>query len=292
MLAARVSVVIPLYNAASYIQETLDSIAAQDHPPHEVIVVDDGSSDGGAAIARGHPVRPRVLAQPNRGPAAARNAAVEIASGDLIALVDADDLWQPHKLARQVTALQERPDVAWSCTHYQTFVGDTPGRRTFTITRPLEHPPTLLAMLEGGNQVGSSTVVVRRDAWRKVGGMDEGRSLLPGGEDFHLWLRLARLHPPHYDPEVLTSYRVRTTGLVGADWRRAALFETRAIASFLAAEPDLARALFGSSSRAFQLSRVPRLVARWKGSRRAVLRPRALLTVLRCWAELAGFVRA
>lgn len=101
----QISVVIPAYNAARTIGETLDSIASQTRLPDEVIVVDDGSSDETASVARTHHFGPRVIMQANAGAATAINTGISKANGDLIAFLDADDLWLPGKLDSQERAL-------------------------------------------------------------------------------------------------------------------------------------------------------------------------------------------
>ncbi|MCS6931141.1 MAG: glycosyltransferase [Acetobacteraceae bacterium] len=98
MRSERVAVLIPARDAAATLAETLDSLAAQTRPPDEVIVVDDGSRDGTAALARRHPLAPRVLAGPGRGPAAATNLGVRAASAGWIAALDADDLAPPERI--------------------------------------------------------------------------------------------------------------------------------------------------------------------------------------------------
>jgi glycosyltransferase involved in cell wall biosynthesis len=90
-----VSVVTPVYNGEAFLRETLESIFAQDYEPFEVIVVDDGSTDGSAAIARSYPAA-RYIRQHNQGPAAARNAGIAAARGEFLAFVDADDVALPH----------------------------------------------------------------------------------------------------------------------------------------------------------------------------------------------------
>src|SRR5262249_15019068 len=112
-----VSVVVPAYNAERTLRETLDSVLGQTLQDFEVLVVDDGSSDATAAVARdaGDP-RVRVLSVPNGGVARARNLGIQEANGDLIAFLDADDLWRPRKLERQVEALEARPRAGMSFT--------------------------------------------------------------------------------------------------------------------------------------------------------------------------------
>jgi len=96
-----VSVVIPVYNAEPFLREALDSVLAQDYEPFEVIVVDDGSTDGSGTIARSYP-EVRYLRQENQGPAVARNAGIAAAQGEFLAFFDADDVMLPNKLSVQV----------------------------------------------------------------------------------------------------------------------------------------------------------------------------------------------
>src|SRR5262245_28086013 len=100
-VSTTISVIIPCYNAAPFLGETLDSIRAQTYSPLEVIVIDDGSTDDSHVIAEsfGHPVR--VIRQANQGESIARNRGIDEAKGEWIALLDADDLWNQNKLQRQ-----------------------------------------------------------------------------------------------------------------------------------------------------------------------------------------------
>lgn len=104
-----ISVIIPVYNGERYLAEAITSVLRQSLLPTEIIVVDDGSTDGSAAVAAGFGGRVRVNTQPNAGPAAARNLGVQMAHGDLLAFLDADDLWLPDKLTRQLAYLQADP---------------------------------------------------------------------------------------------------------------------------------------------------------------------------------------
>src|SRR5205085_1356900 len=100
---------IPCYNGARFLRETLHSVLRQTYPVHEVIVIDDGSTDESASIAAsfGSPVR--VIRQANHGESIARNRGIELAVGDWIALLDADDIWEPSKLERQAHAVRSAP---------------------------------------------------------------------------------------------------------------------------------------------------------------------------------------
>ena len=116
-----ISVVIPCYNAESFLRETIDSALSQTHPPKEVIVVNDESTDGSAAIAESYGPPVRVIHQRNQGETASRNTGMAAATGDWIALLDADDLWVPNKLERQLAALKDAPeDIV--CVYSDRFV--------------------------------------------------------------------------------------------------------------------------------------------------------------------------
>jgi glycosyltransferase involved in cell wall biosynthesis len=117
-----ISVVIPCYNGARFIRETLESVRAQTRPVLEVIVVDDGSTDDSAAIAESFGPLVRVIRQPNQGESVARNRGIDEAKGDWIAFLDADDLWLPEKNEKQLTSLT--PGAIASCTGYYAFTDD------------------------------------------------------------------------------------------------------------------------------------------------------------------------
>jgi glycosyltransferase involved in cell wall biosynthesis len=114
-----VSVIVPAHNAEKFLAEALASILAQDYRPIEVIVVDDGSTDGTATIAQAY-TDVRYVFQKKQGAAAARNAGLAICSGALIAFLDADDLWVPNKLSRQSAYLDEHPEAV--CVSGKTFL--------------------------------------------------------------------------------------------------------------------------------------------------------------------------
>lgn len=126
-----VSVVIPCYNAEHFIGETIQSVLRQTRPVNEVIVVDDGSTDDSARTAEsfGHPVR--VVRQSNKGECGARNRGIKEAKGNMIAFVDADDLWHPEKIQLQLAYLDKHPEVGAVITSVALFADHIQNRRIF-----------------------------------------------------------------------------------------------------------------------------------------------------------------
>ena len=116
-----VSCILPVYNGERYLSQALNSILAQSHRPSEIIVVDDGSTDGTAAVVSRYGSRVRYLWQPNSGPAAARNIGLSVVLGEFVAFLDADDLWHPEKLKRQMARFEAHPVLDLCVTHVQNF---------------------------------------------------------------------------------------------------------------------------------------------------------------------------
>jgi glycosyltransferase involved in cell wall biosynthesis len=211
---SRVAVIIPVY-AAAFLDEALASVLGQVRPADQVIVIDDGSPDSAVvheAVSR-WPGRVTLLRQANAGAAAARNAGLTAASTDWVAFLDADDRWLPDFLARQMSFLDERPDVdlVWADA---TVVGDTPAAgRTFMSMCPSSGPVTLESLLAQTCNVLTSTVVVRRRLVIEAGSFDVA---LRRGQDFDLWLRLvSRGARAAYHDEVLAVRRLHGENLSG-----------------------------------------------------------------------------
>ncbi len=116
-----VSCIVGVHNGERYLEETLRSILGQSWRPIEVLVIDDGSTDGTAAVARRLAPDVEYRWQPNAGPAAARNTGIRAARGDCLAFLDADDLWHPEKIARQMACLAARPELGFCLAHVQNF---------------------------------------------------------------------------------------------------------------------------------------------------------------------------
>ncbi|MEW5806018.1 MAG: glycosyltransferase [Acidobacteriota bacterium] len=216
-----VSVIIPAYNSERYIEEALESALAQTFPGIEIIVVDDGSTDGTASILKKYEGRIRYFFQENRGLAAARNSGIKLASGSYLAFLDADDLFLPEKIALQKNFLDAHPEAAMVFSDFEYFGGSL-----------LRHPiPDSFKRGEGDpfidlflfNCIAIPTILTRKESFDEIGLFDEE---LMAVEDYDFYLRLARkkrigfidrvlarvrLHPENMsrDAELMCEYELR-----------------------------------------------------------------------------------
>jgi glycosyltransferase involved in cell wall biosynthesis len=160
-----VSCILPVYNGERYLAAALDSIVAQTHRPLQIIVVDDGSTDGTPALAAGHPFPIRYHRQPNAGPAAACNRGLALAAGEFIAFLEQDDLWHSHKLAHQLDALDRNPEREYCVTEIQDFWESALDTERLAFAG---HP-------RGRPQPGylTQSLLARRRLFERIGGFDE-----------------------------------------------------------------------------------------------------------------------
>src|SRR5262245_27414882 len=166
-----VSVIIPVYNGERFLAEAIDSAFAQEYRPIEVIVVDDGSSDRSAEIARSYS-EVRVLSQENMGPAAARNAGIDASTGAFLAFLDADDVMLPAKLTRQVDYIRSHPDVRCTQGAWEVF-GDDVDRAFPEVPPPPDGPLDVIASQALVHlRAGGFTAVIERTALDVVGLFD------------------------------------------------------------------------------------------------------------------------
>jgi glycosyltransferase involved in cell wall biosynthesis len=193
-----VSVIIPVYNCQAYVAQAVRSALEQDYPNKEVIVVNDGSTDGTLAVLREFGNAIRVVDQPNGGPPRARNAGLQAARGDYIAFLDADDVWIQGKLSAQVAHMQAHPQVGTNYTQWHVWRPEANG--VFIppafASIPLRDVPIdtkrsgwRYGRLLFGSEMLTTTVMVRRSVVDQVGEFDLD---LFNGDDYDYWIRLSR----------------------------------------------------------------------------------------------------
>jgi len=192
-MRCNVSVVIPTYNRAQYLARAVLSVCRQTCRCREIIIIDDGSSDGSAALvhklAETSHIPIRYLYQDNRGPAAARNHGIRVAASETISFLDSDDHWHRKKLEFQYGQLLEQPDFMISHTMEKWL------RRGEHLNQKKNHIPRHGDIFTQCLQlcaVGMSTVMVKRSLFSEVGLFDE---TLPCCEDYDMWLRVSALYP-------------------------------------------------------------------------------------------------
>lgn len=263
-----VSVVIPLYQTERYIAGALASVLAQTFTGFEVVVIDDGSSDNGPAIARAiSDPRIRVITQANRGLAGARNAGIAHARGQILAFLDADDTWHPEKLERHVRHLESHPQIGVSFSASR-FIDDD-GAPLGLIQKPTG------SAFEASdifcrNPVGNgSAPVIRRATLDAIAFEDPryGRTCwfdesFRQSEDIECWTRIAATTPWRfgYVDAALTDYRVNTTGLSANTQKQLETWQ-RFRAKVASYAPQLAAA-YGDRAQAYQLRYLARRAVR------------------------------
>ncbi|MCK6480545.1 MAG: glycosyltransferase [Planctomycetes bacterium] len=191
-------------NRADYLGEALDSALAQDFPGLEVVVVDDGSTDGTPALLARYGGRIRVHRQENAGQSAAINRGVDMARGEYVALLDSDDAWLPGKLARAVPLLDADPGAALLYAAVEMMDG---AGRAIPDPRPPRSTPSgeVLGTLLEGNFMRTPTVVFRRALFLEAAGYDPALRCV---NDWDLWLRLATGRRVLRDPVPAARYRL------------------------------------------------------------------------------------
>jgi glycosyltransferase involved in cell wall biosynthesis len=209
-----VSIVIPAYNSAATLAETLDACRAQSYEPIEIIVVDDGSTDETVMIAERYGVR--LVRQSNQGPAIARNAGITAAQGDFIQFCDSDDLLHPEKIARSMDVLSQNPDAALVYSRVQQVGADGKTPLDLPIYPPLDYLETrelfCKILKHVGSPIQTSSILVRKAALQQVG-CYRADPQQRCAEDWDLLLRLASEYEIIGIPEILVAYRHRDNAL-------------------------------------------------------------------------------
>jgi glycosyltransferase involved in cell wall biosynthesis len=212
-----VSVIIPAYEVATFIKNAVESVLSQTWSELEVVVVDDGSTDGTLQILRSM-ADPRltILSQTNKGSAAARNAGLQVARGNFVAFLDGDDVWSCTKLEEQVETFRRNPDIDLVFTLSRII--DERGRDTGRRSVPVAGHVSLRQLMVENIINNGSAVMLRRSALEAVGLFDVD---LPSCVDYDLWLRIGVLRPNNIYciSRPLTHYRIRD-GQITKNWRR------------------------------------------------------------------------
>ncbi|HEU4795031.1 MAG TPA: glycosyltransferase family A protein [Pyrinomonadaceae bacterium] len=209
-----ISIIVPAYNVAIYIGEALQSVVEQDFENYEIIVINDGSTDTPDLELALEPFGDRIvyLQQPNGGISAARNAGLRVARGELIALLDSDDIWLPGKLTEQLEFMRSGDyDMVYADA---LLFGEIqwPEGTTFMDRSPSNGPVTLLSLLDLQATPVVSTVIMRKDLVLKAGCFDESDRTIP--EDYDLWLRMVQVGARiGYQQKPLAKYRYRSDSL-------------------------------------------------------------------------------
>lgn len=209
-----VSVIIASYNASWCIERAVDSALRQTAPPREILVCDDGSTDGSADhVERRYGAQVRLLRLPHRNASAARHAGLAIAKGDWLAFLDADDWWEPAKLERQLDFVVAHPEVKWIATDGPVVSEERVERPSwlseyFEPVREL-HGDLFPLLVQRCFPLASS-VLVEREAYHAVGGVDPQ---MVNSHDYDLWLRLGSRFPGAVMRDSLVSYWTRAGSL-------------------------------------------------------------------------------
>ncbi len=230
-----VSVIVPAYNVAGYIAETLDSVFAQTFQNFELILVNDGSPDSAELERVLAPYRDRLvyIVQQNKGISGARNAGIAAATGEFIAFLDGDDAWMPRYLEVQLAFLDAHPEYDLVYCN-AVFFGNSPEAGTlFMNLCPSRGEADFDALVRRDCHVFTS-VLARRRMVQSVGGFDESLGFC---EDFDLWLRFAAAgHRIGYHREILVRYRKHGTSL-SANRIRMTEFGVKVLSKHLAVCP-------------------------------------------------------
>ena len=193
----RVSAIITTYNRRAFVQEAVDSVLAQSYKDWELIVVDDGSTDGTDEALHGYAERLRYCFQENKGASSARNRGLELAGGEFVAFLDSDDLWLPRKLREQVACMDEH---AGARICYTDEIWIRRGRRVNPKKRHAKYSGEIYPHCLPLCIISPSSALMRRTLFEEVGTFD---TQLPVCEDYDLWLRVAARFPVFFVPQGL-----------------------------------------------------------------------------------------
>ncbi|MHC4664341.1 MAG: glycosyltransferase family 2 protein [Planctomycetota bacterium] len=201
-----VSVIIPTYNSADLVVEAIDSVLVQTYKDYELIIVDDGSTDDTAKVVEAYGDRVRYLYQENAHIAAARNNGFRVSAGKYIAQLDADDLWLPEKLEKQLALFRNYPDAGMVyCDSYICNYGREHQRdQVYSKLYVPQLSGYVFEYFFKTNPLCTSSAVISRVVWEELGGLD---TTMRGGQDTEFFMRITAFRPVYCCPEPLMIYR-------------------------------------------------------------------------------------
>ncbi len=197
----KVSVIMPTFNRAAYLQEAIESVLEQTYIDYELIIIDDGSVDNTKEVCAKYGEKVRYLYQENKGSPSARNYGISQARGKYIALLDDDDRWVPHKLQIQVDFMEKHPELAFICSSAYVIDQVDNATKFFGVSSSENSFDHLIL----GNFVFHLTVLAKKEIILEIGGYDTNLLLC---QDYDLWLRIAKKHPFCCIDEPLAYYRI------------------------------------------------------------------------------------
>lgn len=212
MSSPTVSVIIPNYDYAHFLRETIDSVLAQTYPKIEIVVVDDGSSDASKDILEGYGDQIQAIFQQNQGVSAARNNGAKMSHGEYVAFLDADDSWLPTKIEKQVKRFEQ--DEKLGLVHVGVDEVDAEGNSLLKRLEGLEGDVAddLLMLKREGVLGGGSGLMVPRRVFDEVGGFD---TRLSTSADWDMFYQVSSRYPVGFVPEILLKYRIHNSNMHG-----------------------------------------------------------------------------
>ena len=218
-----VAVIMPCFNGAPYLKRALDSVAEQAHPPDEVILIDDGSTDGSVAVAESHPLAGgplRILHSKAGNGAGTRNVGIAATNCDWLAFLDADDYWLSHHLQQALALIRHPETVAYMAHRRYLHHGQTQtyeGRQPYGIETPtdgIEAAEYVPRYFNGSLSFFMSSTLMRRDRVEAVGAFNDKQIRR---HDIELWLRVIAGHRWAFHPRAATVYQIDTPGAISSN---------------------------------------------------------------------------
>ncbi len=208
MIKPKVSIIIPAYNAIKYLPETVESVLKQSFTDFELLIINDGSSDNTVEwVSSISDSRVRLISQENKGLSGARNTGITSSKGEYISFLDADDIWEPTKIEKQVYKLDNDPTVGLVYTWVKYFYEDIESVR---LGDPDAEGNVLKAILEANVVMCGSNAMVRRFCFEEVGKFDENLTSI---EDWDMWIRIASKYSFAVVKEALVYYRQHNSNM-------------------------------------------------------------------------------